>query len=162
MWCYFLGYASPLWNKGGRVEDFFDSNCQHGVILGIPCLTNPLAYMYKILYFYFKEVNHCIDLDFSTGFWLWLYTTCSSKILFTYWKKVFIIYITGSLLIFYARLSFTSKRVMEVEVLADIELLMDQQLDTKRVATGYFCFLCLNDEHRVIPIPSLKVCHKCG
>ena len=50
------------------MEDFFGSNCQHGAILGIPCLTNPLAYMYKILYFYFKEVNHCIDLDFSTGF----------------------------------------------------------------------------------------------
>ena len=50
------------------MEDFFGSNCQHGVILGIPCLTNPLAYMYKILYFYFKEANHCINLDFSTSF----------------------------------------------------------------------------------------------
>ena len=145
------------------MEDFFDSNCQHGVILGIPCLTNPLAYMYKILYFYFKEVNHCIDLDFSTGFCLTL-TVYNSQLKNPVYllQKMLSYCITGSLLIFYARLSFTSKRVMEVEVLADIELLMDQQLDTKRVATGYFCFLCLNDEHRVIPIPSLKVCHKCG
>lgn len=60
-------------------------------------------------------------------------------------------------MIFYACLSFTSKRVVEVEVLADIELLLDQQLETKRVAAGYFCFLSLNNEHRIVPVAQIKV-----
>ena len=36
----------------GWVEDFFGSNCQLGVMWGIPCFTKPITYMYKIWYFY--------------------------------------------------------------------------------------------------------------
>lgn len=60
-------------------------------------------------------------------------------------------------MMYHSRLSFTSKRLMEVEVIVDIEVLLDQQLETKRVATAFICFLSLNTENRMMPVQPLKV-----
>ena len=60
-------------------------------------------------------------------------------------------------MMFFARLTFTSKRIMEVEILVDIEVLHDQLLETKRVAVGFLCFLALDKDNRPAPIPNLKV-----
>ncbi|XP_067947092.1 cytosolic acyl coenzyme A thioester hydrolase-like [Watersipora subatra] len=63
----------------------------------------------------------------------------------------------GSLLFFFARLCFTSRRLMEVEVLVDIDVLAENSPETKRVAVGYFCFVGRDDNHRIIQIPTMKV-----
>lgn len=61
-------------------------------------------------------------------------------------------------MIFFSRVTFTSRRLMEVEVIVDIEMLHDQNLETKRVAVGFICFVALGPENRVQPVPALKVC----
>jgi len=55
-------------------------------------------------------------------------------------------------MIVYAHLTFTSKRLLEVEVIADIEVINNQSIETKRAAVGYFAFVV-----QVGRIPTLKV-----
>ncbi|KAF6029427.1 ACOT7 [Bugula neritina] len=58
----------------------------------------------------------------------------------------------GSMMIVYAHLTFTSKRLLEVEVIADIEVINNQSIETKRAAVGYFAFVV-----QVGRIPTLKL-----
>jgi len=63
----------------------------------------------------------------------------------------------GSMLIIYARMTFTSKKLMEVEVIVDSEVMTNTELETKRIVEGYFSFGAVTDKERFLPIPALKV-----
>lgn len=60
-------------------------------------------------------------------------------------------------MILYAHMTFTSKKLMEVEVVVDVEVLSGTSLETKRVAVGYFCFVSMTADRRIINVPNIKV-----
>lgn len=70
--------------------------------------------------------------------------------------------LVGSLVIIFARLTFTSRRLMEVEVTVDIEMLHEQTLQTKRVAVGFLCFLVITADNRGGTVPAMKVGERLG
>ena len=52
---------------------------------------------------------------------------------------------------------YTSKKLMEVEVIIDVEIAADQNISHRRAAIGYFIVTSVNESGRLLNVPALKV-----
>uniref|UniRef100_A0A3P8T8I1 palmitoyl-CoA hydrolase n=1 Tax=Amphiprion percula TaxID=161767 RepID=A0A3P8T8I1_AMPPE len=55
------------------------------------------------------------------------------------------------------RLTFTSNKSMEIEVLVDASSLMEEEKGKYRAASAFFTFISLDKFHKALPVPPLKV-----
>lgn len=65
--------------------------------------------------------------------------------------------IQGSILTVSGRLTFTSNRSMEIEVLVDVSSLVEPEMGQYRAVSAFFVFISLDKYNRVMSVPPLKV-----
>lgn len=58
------------------------------------------------------------------------------------------------------RMTFTSNRSMEIEVIVDADSLVDAEKGKYRAVTAFFTYISLDKEGKPLPIPPLKVTHR--
>lgn len=62
------------------------------------------------------------------------------------------------MVVIHGQVTFTSKKLMEIQVVVDVDNTGNQQIQSKRIAAGYLCFICTNQLGKTVNIPGLKVC----
>ncbi|CAG03202.1 unnamed protein product, partial [Tetraodon nigroviridis] len=63
----------------------------------------------------------------------------------------------GSVLTVSGRLTFTSNRSMEIEVLVDVSSLVEPEMGQYRAVSAFFVFISLDKYNRVMSVPPLKI-----
>lgn len=64
---------------------------------------------------------------------------------------------SGSVLTVSGRLTYTSNRSMEIEVLVDVSSLVEPEIGQYRAVSAFFVFISLDKYNRVMAVPPLKV-----
>lgn len=64
---------------------------------------------------------------------------------------------SGSVLTVSGRLTYTSNRSMEIEVLVDVSSLVEPEIGQYRAVSAFFVFISLDKYNRVMSVPPLKV-----
>lgn len=65
--------------------------------------------------------------------------------------------VQGSVLTVSGRLTYTSNRSMEIEVLVDVSSLVEPEIGQYRAVSAFFVFISLDKYNRVMAVPPLKV-----
>jgi acyl-coenzyme A thioesterase 7 len=102
-----------------------------------------------------KEMDNCAGASAFRHARTNVVTVAISELEFLQWIRL------GSICNIRSRVIFSSQKAMEVEVIATVTTMhnIDEDDDESKnvVAKGIFTFVSLNDQHKPIPVPPLKL-----